>query len=157
VVDQDGHHAVAVHLHQPLRGDICGCNAAGAASAADGKHHCWRTIARRLSHKQWSPGRVSGLQGAAEAWQGSALQGACACGDNPIQHEHSKHSPRFWKALFVGSSTVPGPVPSGSRYVALSRVISDTVDVQLGLSVTAATMSARVQLSGCEQCNETLS
>ena len=41
--------------------------------------------------------------------------------------------------------------------MALSRVIRATVDVQLGLSVTADTMSARVQLSGCEQCNEKLS
>lgn len=50
----------------------------------------------------------------------------------------------------MGSSSVPGPVESGSRYVALSRVMRATVEFQFGLSVMAVTMSARVQLLGCE-------
>lgn len=46
---------------------------------------------------------------------------------------------------------------SGSRYVAFKRVMRATVEFQFGLSVMAVTMSARVQLSGCEQCSDTLS
>ena len=82
---------------------------------------------------------------------------AVVSGSAHVAAGRGRHSRRFRNAWLVGSSSVPGPVESGSRYVALRRVMRATVEFQFGLSAMAVTMSARVQLSGWEQCNETVS
>lgn len=53
------------------------------------------------------------------------------------------------KAPLVGRSRVPGPVSSGSMYVALSAVTIAVRLLQLALLLMALTISARVQFVGC--------